>query len=117
MPCRFASTPDHPNNSTGKIDRTASARNVVEFLFPAGGGEHFLGLRRRDVFDEVGGDFPISARGHHRGGVGRKVLEIGGQQTREILSELGYPDIEIDLLIAERVVRTDGPMLTTTNES
>jgi crotonobetainyl-CoA:carnitine CoA-transferase CaiB-like acyl-CoA transferase len=39
-----------------------------------------------------------------------------GQQTREILAELGYPDPEIERLLAERVVRADGPMLTTKSE-
>ena len=40
-----------------------------------------------------------------------------GQQTREILSELGYPDHEIERLIDAHVVRANGPMLTTRSES
>jgi crotonobetainyl-CoA:carnitine CoA-transferase CaiB-like acyl-CoA transferase len=34
-----------------------------------------------------------------------------GQHTRAILAELGYPTDEIERLIAERVVRADGPTL------
>ena len=39
-----------------------------------------------------------------------------GQHTREILAELGYPDKEIERLIDDRVVRADGPMLTTVGQ-
>ncbi|MGE3913568.1 MAG: CaiB/BaiF CoA transferase family protein, partial [Chloroflexota bacterium] len=39
-----------------------------------------------------------------------------GQHTREILTELGYPDTEITRLLEARIVRADGPMLTTRSE-
>ncbi|MCC7368207.1 MAG: CoA transferase [Chloroflexi bacterium] len=39
-----------------------------------------------------------------------------GQQTREILAELGYPDAEIVRLLEAGVVRADGPMLTTRSD-
>jgi crotonobetainyl-CoA:carnitine CoA-transferase CaiB-like acyl-CoA transferase len=39
-----------------------------------------------------------------------------GQQTCEILAELGYPEEEIGRLLDARVVRADGPMLTTSSE-